>query len=234
MRSALLTGALLLVLTGCGSQLHAAEPSADAPKTCTGYVALTYDDGPTRFTRPLASSLAAHGLTATFFLLGDQVEEFPAVAAELAATQHIGNHTYSHEHLLTLRRATVRSEIEDTSTMIAKATGVRPQLFRPPYGETDPRIRKDAAAAGMTEVIWTLDTNDWRGRTAEQVARTVGTAKDGDIILMHDDSQADITAVPMIASALADAGLCTAPIRRSRTMTRAWEGLSFPAKVDAP
>jgi peptidoglycan/xylan/chitin deacetylase (PgdA/CDA1 family) len=208
--------------------------AASEPSSCTGYVALTYDDGPTEYTRAVSRELTAHGLTATFFLTGDSVEKYPEVAAELARDQHVGNHTYSHEHLLTLRRATVRSEIADTSTMIENATGIRPVLFRPPYGETDPQVRRAAAAEGMAEVIWTLDTRDWTGRTAEAVAATVGDAEDGDIILMHDDSQADVDAVPQIAAELADAGLCTAPIRASDTMKQAWEGLSFPAEVAAP
>lgn len=197
-------------------------------------MALTYDDGPTGYTRSVARELTAHGLTATFFVTGTNVEKFPEVAAELARDHHVGNHTYSHEHLLTLRHSTVRSEIADTSTMIENATGVRPELFRPPYGETDPQVRRAAADAGMTEVIWTLDTRDWTGRTAEAVAATVGNAEDGDIILMHDDSQADVDAVPLIAAGLADAGLCTAPIRASDTMQQAWQGLSFPAEVATP
>jgi peptidoglycan/xylan/chitin deacetylase (PgdA/CDA1 family) len=197
-------------------------------------VALTYDDGPSDWTWGVSTTLKAFKLRATFFMMGSKVTQNPDTVKKVAADGHIvANHTFDHPRLTDLTSATIKKEIVDTSSAIKTATGSNPRLFRPPYGATNNAIRAIAANVGMTEVIWTLDTNDWQGLTAQQTADVVSTAKAGDVILMHDDSDIDVQAVPLIAKALSDKRLCTGKIVPSQDPVHVWDGLDYYAKVVA-
>ena len=193
--------------TGTGALDHS------VPETCSGYVALTYDDGPTEFTAGTSDLLRRYGLHAAFFLTGEHVQEDPnAVRALVADGQMIGNHSVTHPHLLDLPLADAEKEITDNADLIESVTGERPTLFRPPYGETNEQIADFAMSENMPETLWTLDTNDWTGKTASQVDDAVSGAKDGSIILMHDDEDTDLKTVPLIADTLRRLNLCTGRI----------------------
>jgi peptidoglycan/xylan/chitin deacetylase (PgdA/CDA1 family) len=167
-------------------------------------------------------------------MMGSKVTQNPDTVKKVAADGHIvANHTFDHPRLTDLTSAAIKKEIVDTSSAIKTATGSDPRLFRPPYGATNNAIRAIAANVGMTEVIWTLDTNDWQGLTAQQTADVVSTAKAGDVILMHDDSDIDVQAVPLIAKALSDKRLCTGKIVPSQDPVHVWDGLDYYAKVVA-
>jgi peptidoglycan/xylan/chitin deacetylase (PgdA/CDA1 family) len=229
--------ALLLPLFLVGSSTVQASPAnahGSAPSCSAGYVALTYDDGPSDWTWGVSTTLKAFKLRATFFMMGSKVTQNPDTVKKVAADGHIvANHTFDHPRLTDLTSAAIKKEIVDTSSAIKTATGSNPRLFRPPYGATNNAIRAIAANVGMTEVIWTLDTNDWQGLTAQQTADVVSTAKAGDVILMHDDSDIDVQAVPLIAKALSDKRLCTGKIVPSQDPVHVWDGLDYYAKVVA-
>jgi peptidoglycan/xylan/chitin deacetylase (PgdA/CDA1 family) len=216
------------------SSAIATEPAAaNNPAPCSaGYVALTYDDGPTTYTPDVSQALRQSGLHATFFEMGSKVASNQSAAkAVISDGNSIGNHTNTHADLTSLTEAQYAQEISSASTAIEDATGHRPTLFRPSYGNTNAGIRKAAEALGMTEVIWTLDTNDWKGPTNAQIGAVIATAKPQDVILMHDDAQADVDIVPMIAQELAAKGLCTGQIVPSAVEVPVWDGLSYYAKV---
>ena len=196
-----------VVRTGAGAIDHS------VPTTCSGYVGLTYDDGPTPYTAATSDLLRRYGLHAAFFLTGEHVEKHPdAVRALVADDQMIGNHTVNHPHLLAMPAAQARKEILQNADLIEAVTGQRPTLFRPPYGETNEAIAAFALAQGMPETLWNLDTNDWSGKTPSQVDDVIGNAKAGDIILMHDDEDTDVKTVALIASTLRRLNLCTGRI----------------------
>jgi peptidoglycan/xylan/chitin deacetylase (PgdA/CDA1 family) len=87
-----------------------------------------------------------------------------------------------------------------------------PTLFRAPFGETNAQVRADAARMHLLEVLWTVDSRDWAGATAEQIVDAAKTLQPGGIILMHDWPPATIAAVPGIAKVLADRGMCAGRI----------------------
>ncbi|MGI8457682.1 MAG: polysaccharide deacetylase family protein [Propionibacteriaceae bacterium] len=183
------------------------------PGVCSGYVALTYDDGPTPYTAATSDLLRRYGLHAAFFLTGEHVEKNPdAVRALVADGQMVGNHSVTHPHLLDLPLAAAKREITDNADLIEAVTGARPTLFRPPYGETNDTIAAFALSQDQPETLWTLDTNDWTGKTAYEVDDAIKGAEDGDIILMHDDEDTDIRTVPLIAATLRQHNLCTGRI----------------------
>jgi peptidoglycan/xylan/chitin deacetylase (PgdA/CDA1 family) len=183
------------------------------PGVCQGYVALTYDDGPTKYTEATSDALARFGLHAAFFLTGEHIVKNPdAVRALQADGQQIGNHSNTHPDLTKLSDEQWQSEIVENDDIISVTIGEMPTLFRPPYGATNEKIAAYAKGQGLTQALWTLDTNDWSGKTASQVDDVVGAAKDGDIILMHDDEDTDIKTVSMIAATLRRLNLCTGQI----------------------
>jgi peptidoglycan/xylan/chitin deacetylase (PgdA/CDA1 family) len=176
----------------------------------SGYVGLTYDDGPNlSSTNALLDALRAAGARATFFTLGSNEERHPDLVRGLrSAGMWIGNHTWSHPHLPQLDRTAAIDEIRRTQQVTQKITGQRPTLFRPPYGETTERIRADAAAQGLAQVLWTVDTEDWNGADAKQIVEAASTVQPGGIILMHDGGyRSTIAAVPLIVQGLAARGL---------------------------
>ncbi|MDT0351260.1 polysaccharide deacetylase family protein [Pseudonocardia charpentierae] len=207
-----------------------AAVAAPEPYACTGYVALTYDDGPSAGAEELAAALEQSRLRATFFMIGKNVEKEPDVVRDLAQRGFaIENHTYSHPDLTGLSRTALESEIQRGSQAIEGVTGQKPALLRPPEGATNANVRKVAAGFSATEVIWTTDTDDWQeGKTAQDIANSALQVPPGGVILMHDfGSETELDAVPLIAAGLRDRGLCAGKIVPSTTEVPVWDGLSY-------
>jgi peptidoglycan/xylan/chitin deacetylase (PgdA/CDA1 family) len=178
-----------------------------------GYVALTFDDGPTGSTGALLDALRASGLRATMFNTGQRVRQNPTLArAQRAAGMWVANHSWSHPHLPRLDRARIRAELVRTQDAIRSATGTTARLFRPPYGETDATVRAVADGLGLAEVLWTVDSRDWTGASATQIVAAAGRLGDGQVILMHDGIPATIEAIPRIAAGLASRRLAAGTI----------------------
>ncbi|KAF9317500.1 chitin deacetylase [Podila horticola] len=126
---------------------------------------LTYDDGPFEISRDLMSHLQSKKVTATFFIVGSRVLEYPDILKELVAQgHHLGMHTWSHAGLTTLTNHQIVAEVRWTEKIIRDVTGLTMKYIRPPYGDTDNRVREILRQMGYSTVIWTLgwDSNDWR------------------------------------------------------------------------
>ena len=181
-------------------------------------VALTFDDGPHPVTtRAVLELLGAHGVRATFFLLGHKVEAHPDVVREIHAAGHtLGIHGFQHDRLFSLRSSRyAQAQIERTRRAIATACGVEPTLFRPPIGFASHRTFRGAERAGVTIVTWTVRSLDGlRSARPERVAeRVIARLGDGAIVLLHDAAEHDdftpasIAALPRILQALRERGL---------------------------
>ncbi|MER7478730.1 polysaccharide deacetylase family protein [Streptomyces sp. NPDC126510] len=189
----------------------AAAPARAA--ACTGYVGLTFDDGPSGNTTKLLDVLRHNGLRATMFNVGRSAAANPSlVRAQVAAGMWVANHSYTHPHLTQLSQAQIDSEISRTQQAIANAGGGTPKLFRPPYGETNATVRSVAARYGLTEIIWDVDSQDWNGVSTDAIVRSAARLTNGQIILMHDGPANTVAAIPRIAQGLASRGLCAGTI----------------------
>jgi peptidoglycan/xylan/chitin deacetylase (PgdA/CDA1 family) len=185
-------------------------------------VALTFDDGPDPARTPaLLDALAELGVPATFFLLGKQVDAHPELAARIARDGHeLGNHTYNHRYLPLVRSHRVVTELAATDAAIERATGIVPVLARPPYGGRSPRNVRAFARAGKQLVLWDVNSFDWKGAPAEDVARrVVERARPGSIILLHearDGGEVTVDAVRMIVPELRARGFELATVSNVR------------------
>lgn len=191
--------------------VHAAPAQAAA---CNGYVGLTFDDGPSGSHTPaLLNALTSNRLRATMFNQGGYAAANPSqVRAQVQAGMWVGNHSYTHPHLTQLNQSQIDSEIARTQQAIANAGGGTPQLFRPPYGETNATVRSVEARYGLTEIIWNVDSQDWNNASTDAIVGAVNRLTNGQVILMHEWPANTLAAIPRIAQTLASKGLCSGRI----------------------
>ncbi|MET7343125.1 polysaccharide deacetylase family protein [Streptomyces sp. NPDC058369] len=210
--AALAAGLAITAASSLGLTATAAAPAQAA--TCTGYVGLTFDDGPSNDHTPaLLNALKQNGLRATMFNEGQFAASYPAqVKAQVDAGMWVGNHSYTHPHLTQQSRDQMDSEISRTQQAVAAAGGGTPKLFRPPYGETNSTLKAVEAAYGLTEVIWDVDSQDWNGASTDAIVQAVSRLSDGQVILMHEWPANTLAAIPRIAQSLASRGLCSGMI----------------------
>jgi peptidoglycan/xylan/chitin deacetylase (PgdA/CDA1 family) len=161
---------------------------------------LTFDDGPSRLTPSVLDALAAQGARASFFVLGEHVAGNEETLRRTAAEGHtVGNHGWSHRRFTELADDEIRAELERTAAAVEQVTGARPHLWRPPHGDTDPRV--DAVAG--EPVLWDVDPLDWTGISAVEIVATVlAGARDGAIVDLHDGRRAGQATVDAVIELL--------------------------------
>jgi peptidoglycan-N-acetylglucosamine deacetylase len=219
-------------LTGLGPVRSVAFPRL-AGRGDPDHVALTFDDGPDPASTPqFLQVLADHDVRATFFMLGGMVARAPGLAAEIAAAGHeVGVHGWEHRYLPTRGPAATRSDLTRATELIAEVTGLRPWLFRPPYGVLSGPSLVIARKLGLTPVLWGAWGKEWAaGATGESVLQTVLRGLDGGVtVLLHDSGctappgswQAALAAVPPLLDECARRGLRVGPLAEHGLVARA-------------
>ena len=152
-------------------------------------IALSFDDGPhPSFTPKILNLLQKYGIKATFFMIGCNVENYPAVAKRVASEGHeIGNHTYSHPHMRQLSLSSLLEEVRKTEDILQKNGIKKPRLFRPPEGFRSEEQVQALEKEGYQTIIWSLDTRDWEGKAASDIISVVlHGVRGGDVLLFHD------------------------------------------------
>jgi peptidoglycan-N-acetylglucosamine deacetylase len=168
---------------------------------------LTFDDGPGPYTPKVLIALNRLHVKATFFVIGQQERRFhAALIAEDRRGHVIGDHTETHPHLGSLTPADQHRELLLPSEQLAAYGLSRPLLFRPPYGSYDKATLTQLKHLGMLMVLWTVDSQDYHRPGVQQiVARVVGGARPGAIMLLHDgggDRSQTVDAIPKIVKRL--------------------------------
>lgn len=160
-------------------------------------VAVTFDDGPhPQGTPAVLETLREHGAAATFFLVGEQVERRPALAAEIVAAGHrVELHCHRHRNQLRLTPRMLLEDAERARAVIEDACGQAVADYRPPYGIFSAAGLAAVRKRGWRPVLWSRWGRDWdRRATAESITRrAIAGARAGDILLLHD---ADYYSVP--------------------------------------
>jgi peptidoglycan/xylan/chitin deacetylase (PgdA/CDA1 family) len=215
-----LSGSLLL-LAAC---LASCLPSAHAFQVADGmvllrqempanYCALTFDDGPGPYTAALLDLLAERGISATFFVLGQNAERRPALIKRMLAEGHeVANHSYSHADLRRLKPDAQFQEMKKTLDVL-RALGADVRYFRPPYGNYGPETTVKAEELGMTIMLWSLDSQDWKRHASRlerlrSVSPSVQQSFPGmrGVLLFHDTHKNTVENMPDILNTLLAGG----------------------------
>ncbi|KZT27935.1 carbohydrate esterase family 4 protein [Neolentinus lepideus HHB14362 ss-1] len=186
----------------CGGHTRTTDIVACPDKMTWG---VSFDDGPSPYSKTLLKYLDEKALKATFFVVGSRVIERPQILVEEYMSGHeISVHTWSHRPLTSLTNEQIVAELGWTRKAIKTILGVTPTTMRPPYGDIDDRVRAISLAMGMVPIIWTsspsgipFDTNDWRVAgglvtgpesfsTFENILGNASTMNTGFIVLEHD------------------------------------------------
>jgi peptidoglycan-N-acetylglucosamine deacetylase len=215
---AALVSYMLPGLAGAWPALRGPLGIEDRTASGRGY-ALTFDDGPhAQGTPAVLEILAAAGVRATFFLVGEQVRRNPALAREIVDAGHgIALHCDRHRNLLRLTPWQVREDIARAQDAIATGTGRSPQLYRPPYGVLNASALRLAAERGWRTLLWSQWGRDWEARaTPESItARVTDGVGEGSVLLLHDADdysapgswKRTAASLPLVLQALAERGL---------------------------
>ena len=166
-----------------------------------GEVVLTFDDGPfPGRTSSILNTLDAHGVKATFFMVGAMATAHPGLAREVAARGHtIGTHTQGHPNLASLSFDAAMAEIDKGRNSVKAATGTTARFFRFPYLASTAALRRQLASQGIVDVAPTVDSKDYFSSSPEQVrARALSAlARRGSgIVLFHDIHQRTASMLP--------------------------------------
>ena len=170
-------------------------------------IALTFDDGPGQYTGKLLDALEKYNARASFFMCGYSLKRTDIPVDKLlkrmdALGCDLGNHTMNHCALDKVSKSKRKYEINGVNELVKKAVGYNPKFLRPPYGSgiRDAKVQK---AAKMPIICWSVDTLDWKTKSKKKTVEYImNSAKDGQIILMHDihswSVDAAIEAIPKL------------------------------------
>ncbi|HEX8806491.1 MAG TPA: polysaccharide deacetylase family protein [Candidatus Aquilonibacter sp.] len=171
-------------------------------------VALTFDDGPNPpYTTAILDVLEREHVHATFFLVGRAVAAYSSVVRrEVRDGDAIGNHTWSHGHMILMDAAQVRASLAKTDDAIYRAAGVHTKIMRPPFGARDWLVLDQVRKLGYTPVMWSVPlAKDWEEPPAQTIAdRIVPYVHDGSIIVLHDGNRGIVCASPHVAAKTCD------------------------------
>lgn len=168
-------------------------------------IALTFDDGPSKYTSDIIDLLREYDCNATFFVLGNKVSYYRnTIQKSISYGNEIGNHTYNHKWLSRLSVDAIKEQIEKTQNIIYENTNYKSTLLRPTYGAINKKIRSNT---DLQIVLWNIDTMDWRIKDSKKIAsRAISTIKDGSIILMHDTYERTYKALKIMIPELKNQG----------------------------
>nr|WP_199306651.1 polysaccharide deacetylase family protein [Anabaena sphaerica] len=168
-------------------------------------IALTFDDGPwPKSTAQVLDILKKNNIKGTFFVLGQNVKNYPDLSRRIVAEGHsIANHTWHHwyHHM---NPQTAAYEVANTTDIIFKTTGVKTGLFRPPGGNMTNGVAAYARSNKYAIIMWSSDSIDYsRPGVPRLINNIFKAAKPGGIVLMHDgggDRTHTVKALPEVIS----------------------------------
>lgn len=177
-------------------------PVICSAKTDKKVISLSFDDGPAAGnTLRILQILKDNNAEAAFFCIGRHVSENQAIFKQVYDEGHlIGNHTFSHHFWFDMfssgkMLADMRRMDEEVNNIIGKT----PKLFRPPYGVTNPNLRKAIVRGNYTPVGWSMRSMDTVIKDEKRLLNKVaGKIKPGAVFLFHDTSDATVAVLPAV------------------------------------
>jgi len=164
-------------------------------------IALTFDDGPNENTLLVLDLLKKYDAKAAFFCIGKNIEKHPGIVQRTIAEGHtVGNHSYSHSHFFDFfRKKKLIEELEKTDALLEKFTAKKINLFRPPYGVTNPSIRRALEITNHKVIGWNIRSLDGVVKDEKVLYdRIVKRVAPGGIVLLHDTSQHSVNVLEQL------------------------------------
>ena len=208
---AVVTAVLLAAMAIGLPRLAVSAPSEKRllPVYCTDregkVVSLTFDAAwGAEDTDRLIEIFDTYDVAVTFFVVGDWVEKFPEEVKKLHDAGHeVMNHSDTHPYMSKISESERAAELKNCNDKIERITGVRPTLFRPPYGDYNNAVIRSVEAAGMTCIQWSVDSLDWKDPSPQEMTqRVLSKVNSGDIVLFHNAAKNTPAALPDIIEAL--------------------------------
>jgi peptidoglycan/xylan/chitin deacetylase (PgdA/CDA1 family) len=178
-------------------------------------IALTFDDGPHEMTVLVLDVLRKYNAKATFFCIGKNIEAHPDILKKIIGEGHtVGNHSYNHSPFFDFyRKKQVIAEMEQTDALIESVLGKKPTLFRPPYGVTNPSIRRALAVTQHKTIGWNIRSLDGGTKNEKFILdRIIKRIKPGGIVLLHDTSIQTVNVLEQLLSFLQKNNYAVVPL----------------------
>lgn len=178
-------------------------------------ISLTFDDGPHEMTVLVLDVLRQYKVKATFFCIGKNIEAHPDILKKIIEEGHtVGNHSYSHSRFFDFyRKKQVIAEIEKTDALLKSVLGKNPILFRPPYGVTNPSIRRALAVTKHKTIGWNIRSLDGGTKNEKFIFdRIIKRIKPGGIVLLHDTSIQTVNVLEQLLSFLKNNNFSVVPL----------------------
>ena len=165
-------------------------------------------------TDQLINILDQYDVKATFFVVGDWVDKYPESVKALADAGHeIMNHSNTHPHMTELSEEKMREQINECNNKIEAITGIRPILFRAPYGDYNNTVVKTVRDCGCYCIQWSIDSLDWKDLSPDDIyAKVMKKVAPGGIALFHNAAKNTPAALPKILEKLQEDGYKIVPI----------------------
>ncbi len=166
------------------------------------------------YTDTLLELMEKNDIRCTFFAVQFWVEKYPEYAKKIVDAGHeLGTHSRTHSYMSKLSEAEIQDELHTSIAAIEKATGQKTNLFRAPYGDYDNLLIDTAKSMGLYTIQWDVDSLDWKNLSGTEIAmRIINGAKNGSIILCHNNGLHTAESLPLVFSTLKNRGFSFVPI----------------------
>jgi peptidoglycan/xylan/chitin deacetylase (PgdA/CDA1 family) len=163
-------------------------------------IAISFDDGPAEnHTKEILAILNVENIKATFFCIGNRIAGNEVILKQVQADGHIiGNHSYSHHFWFDMYSTQkMQEDLKQMDTEMERVTGLKPKLFRPPYGVTNPNLAKAIRNGGYTPVGWSVRSMDTVIKDGKKLLAKINEGiKPGAVFLFHDTSKTTLDVLP--------------------------------------
>ena len=178
-------------------------------------VSLTFDAAwGNEDTQELIDILGKYNVKATFFVVGAWVDKYPESVKALSDAGHeVMSHSNDHAHFSKLSSDEIVKNLNTCNDKIEEVTGIRPTLFRCPYGEYDDHVISAVTGMGMHTIQWDVDSLDWKDYDADTIYKRVTSAvAPGSIVLFHNAAIHTPEALPSVIEFLLSEGYSIVPV----------------------
>jgi peptidoglycan/xylan/chitin deacetylase (PgdA/CDA1 family) len=178
-------------------------------KTNEKWIALSFDDGPAESTSQVLDILKENEAEAAFFCVGKKISGNEGLISRMVREGHIiGNHSFSHHTLFDFfSSGKMLTDMTQMNQLVKDITGLTPRFFRPPYGVTNPNLKKAVMLGGFISIGWSVRSYDTVIRNQHRLLYKILSAiKPGAILLLHDTSETTVAILPELLKAIQQKG----------------------------